>query len=378
MAHVSLRGLTRIAGGKRIVDDFSLEVPHGACQALLGPSGCGKTTILRLLAGFETLDAGEIRFDDDIVARPGRQLEPEERRVGMVFQSYALWPHLDVAGNVDYALRVRKVARAERAARVAEALEIVGLPGFAERKVQSLSGGQRQRVALARCLAMRPRLVLLDEPLANLDAHLRETMIDAFRTFHAASGATMIYVTHDQAEAMALADRIAVMDSGRLRQVDSPVRLYDAPADAMVARFIGQGQLVPVDIIAPAGEGRARVRVFGHEMVLRCSGPMRRGQATACLRPDAIAIASPAEGAQGSLAGGIAAHIRDVRFEGASRQVRIAPEAAPQTLLTLRTREPVPAAGTLVKVTVDDGWILPQGAEQEAETAPVSQAQAAE
>lgn len=371
MAHVSLRNVTRIAGGRPIVDDVSLDIADGSCHALLGPSGCGKTTLLRLLAGFETLDRGEIRFDDDVVARPGRQLDPEDRRVGMVFQSYALWPHLDVAGNVDYALRVRRFAREERRRRVGEALEIVGLPGFAARKVQSLSGGQRQRVALARCLAMRPRLVLLDEPLANLDAHLRETMIDAFRAFHAASGATMIYVTHDQAEAMALADRIAVMDQGRMRQVDTPVRLYDAPVDAMVARFIGQGQLVPVEIMAPAASGRARVRLYGYETVLRCDPKAATGTATACLRPDAIALAGPGEA-------GIPAKIADVRFEGASRLVRITPEIAPQTQLVLRARGPVPALGTLVRVTVADGWILPQDAQAATEMLTMERAQAAE
>jgi len=370
MAHVSLRNVTRIAAGRRIVDDVSLDIADGSCQALLGPSGCGKTTLLRLLAGFDALDGGEIRFDDDVVARPRRQLEPEDRRVGMVFQSYALWPHLDVAGNVDYALRVRKVARAERRRRVEEALDIVGLPGFAERKVQNLSGGQRQRVALARCLAMRPRLVLLDEPLANLDAHLRETMIDAFRAFHAASGATMIYVTHDQAEAMALADRIAVMDQGRLRQVDTPVRLYDAPCDAMVARFIGQGQLVPVEVLAPPVSGWARVRLYGCETLLRCDARTASGAATACLRPDALAIAEPE-----AAPAGVPAHIRDVRFEGASRLVRIAPEAAPQAQLVLRARGAVPAVGALVHVTVGDGWILPK-AENGAIAIP--QAQAAE
>lgn len=373
MAHVSLRNVTRIAGGRPIVNAVSLDIPDGGCHALLGPSGCGKTTLLRLLAGFDALDGGEIRFDGDIVARPGRHLEPEDRRVGMVFQSYALWPHLDVAGNVDYALRVRKVARVERRRRVEEALNIVGLPGFAERKVQNLSGGQRQRVALARCLAMRPRLVLLDEPLANLDAHLRETMIDAFRAFHAASGATMIYVTHDQAEAMALADRIAVMDQGRLRQVDTPVQLYDAPGNAMVARFIGQGQLVPVEVLAPPASGRARVHLHGYEAVLRCDAGTVSGRATACLRPDSIAIAEP-----GSAPAGLPAHIRDVRFEGASRLVRIAPVSAPQAQLVLRARGPVPPVGTLVHVTVNDGWILPPEERAEAEGGPTPLAQAAQ
>lgn len=371
MAHVRLHNVTRIAGGRPIVDDVSLDIADGSFLALLGPSGCGKTTLLRLLAGFETLDGGEIHFDNDIVARPGRQLDPEDRRVGMVFQSYALWPHLDVAGNVDYALRVRKVARTERRRCVEEALEIVGLPGFSERKVQSLSGGQRQRVALARCLAMRPRLVLLDEPLANLDAHLRETMIDAFRAFHAASRATMIYVTHDQAEAMVLSDRIAVMDQGRLRQIDTPMRLYDAPADAMVAGFIGQGQLVPVEIIGPSDSGRARVRIYGYETLLRCNFGQMAGHATACLRPDAMTITEPS-------AAGIVAHIRDRRFEGASHLVRIVPEPAPQTQLLLRSRGSVPAVGARIQISVSDGWILPNASQMLTETVPIKLARTSE
>jgi iron(III) transport system ATP-binding protein len=355
MADVSLRGVSREAGGRAIVDDLSLEIPHGECLALLGPSGCGKTTLLRLLAGFETLHAGEIHFDGEIVAAPGRQLAPEERRVGMVFQSYALWPHLDVAGNVGYALRVQNMPAAKREARVAEALETVGLPGFDKRRVQSLSGGQRQRVALARCLAMRPRLVLLDEPLANLDAHLRETMIDEFRRFHAASGATLIYVTHDQTEAMALADRIAVMDNGRLRQVDTPDRLYQEPGDTMVARFLGQGQLSPVTVREAAGEGVVSVALFGVETTMRAPPGIAAGPAQACLRPGDLAFVGEDERQAFPVT------IVSSRFEGASSLVRIAPDAAPDTILALRVSGSGPRVGERRRVSVRDGWILPRG-----------------
>lgn len=366
MADVSLRSVRREAGGRAIVDDFSLEIAHGECLALLGPSGCGKTTLLRLLAGFETLHAGEIRFDDATVAVPNRQLAPEERRVGMVFQSYALWPHLDVAGNVGYALRVQNMAAAKREARIAEALDTVGLPDFGKRRVQSLSGGQRQRVALARCLAMRPRLVLLDEPLANLDAHLRETMIDEFRRFHAASGATLIYVTHDQAEAMALADRIAVMDNGRLRQVDTPDRLYHEPCDEMVARFLGQGQLSPVMVREPLGGGVVRVDLFGIETRMRAPRGIVAGPAQACLRPGDLAFVEQDEAAsargllgEGLPGEGLRVTVVGSRFEGASTLVRVAPDAAPETVLTLRIPGPGPRPGDRRLVSVRDGWILP-------------------
>jgi iron(III) transport system ATP-binding protein len=352
MADVSLRGVRREAGGRAIVDDLSLEIAHGECLALLGPSGCGKTTLLRLLAGFETLHAGEIFFDGKIVAAPERQLAPEERRVGMVFQSYALWPHLDVAGNVGYALKVQKLPKRDREKRVAEALETVGLPGFDKRRVQSLSGGQRQRVALARCLAMRPRLVLLDEPLANLDAHLRESMIDEFRRFHAASGATLIYVTHDQAEAMALADRIAVMDNGRLRQVDTPGRLYQEPCDAMVARFLGQGQLAPVTVLGPVENGWVDVELFGHRARMRARPDCTPGPAQACLRPGDLAFA-------GEGGASMTVTIVSTRFEGGSTLVRVAPVSAPDTTLALRVGGRAPMIGERRLLEISDGWLLP-------------------
>ena len=224
-------------------------------MAILGASGCGKTTLLRQIAGFDKLDAGRIVIGDTVVSSTAHHIPPERRRIGIVFQSYALWPHMTVAENVAYGLTVAGVKEPERARRVAAALTLVELDGFADRRPAALSGGQRQRVALARCLVTEPSLVLLDEPLANLDVHLRAAMEDEFARFHARTGTTMIYITHDQAEAMALADRIAVMDRGRLLQVATPSQLYREPADETVAGFIGEGMVVPVEVRSVDGDG---------------------------------------------------------------------------------------------------------------------------
>jgi len=226
MARLTLDRVTKSFGGARALDDVTLAVEDGEFLAILGPSGCGKTTLLRLVAGFEMVSEGEIAIGAEILSAPGRHAPPEHRRMGIVFQSYALWPHMSVAENVAYALKVKGMERAERGQRVGAALRSVGLDGFADRRPASLSGGQRQRVALARCLAMEPALVLLDEPLSNLDAHLRAAMHAEFAAFHRRMRTTMIYITHDQAEAMALADRIAVMDKGRLLQAAAPSTLF--------------------------------------------------------------------------------------------------------------------------------------------------------
>ena len=241
MAELTLGHVTKRFGDVTAVDDVTLDVRDGELVALLGPSGCGKTTILRLIAGFESVSAGEIRFDGELMSAVTRHVPPERRRVGIVFQSYALWPHMSVGANVGYPLRVARVSGEEYRSKVEAALETVGLTGLGSRRPADLSGGQRQRVALARCLVMEPSLVLLDEPLANLDVHLRAAMEEEFVDFHGKTGATMLYITHDQAEAMALADRVAVMDDGRLVQVADPHTLYEEPATTMVADFIGQG-----------------------------------------------------------------------------------------------------------------------------------------
>ena len=263
MAGVSFEAVSKQFGETRAVESVSLDIADGEFFALLGPSGCGKTTLLRLVAGFEIPDAGSVKLGDAEVGRPGWALPPEKRKIGMVFQSYALWPNMTVAENVAFALRVRGVAEAERVRIVNESLVKVGLEGLAERRPHELSGGQRQRVALARCLAMRPDVVLLDEPLANLDVHLRETMLEEFARFHKELRATFIYVTHDQAEALALADRVAVMDAGRVEQMASPRVLYAEPASEMVARFVGRGMVVPALVIGRTSE-RDGGRSLGH------------------------------------------------------------------------------------------------------------------
>jgi iron(III) transport system ATP-binding protein len=240
-----LEGLTCRYGDAAAVDALDLAVPDGALVCLLGPSGCGKTTTLRAVAGLVAPDAGRILRDGEVLSAPGAVVPPERRRMAMIFQSYALWPHMTVAGNVAYALKVRGLARAEMDAQVAAVLRAVRLEALAERLPAELSGGQQQRVAIARALAMQPRTLLMDEPLSNLDAALREEMRHELRRLHEAHGVTTLYVTHDQAEAMATADLVAVMDRGRIVQLGTPEEIYDAPANAFVARFIGGANLIP-------------------------------------------------------------------------------------------------------------------------------------
>ncbi|MFA5702336.1 MAG: ABC transporter ATP-binding protein [Advenella sp.] len=246
MAQLVLDRVVKSFGKTPVVNEFSLEVPAGSFVALLGPSGCGKTTLLRMLAGFEQVDQGTIQVDGRLLAGNNLHVSPEQRNMSMVFQSYALWPHMNVMDNVGYALKLKGVKGEDYRQQVMQALDTVNLSHLAERAPQDLSGGQRQRVALARCLVSHPDVVLLDEPLANLDQHLRASMEETFREFHRRTRATFVYVTHDQAEAMALADRIAVMNHGRLEQWDTPEQLYQYPQNTWVARFIGQGSVLHV------------------------------------------------------------------------------------------------------------------------------------
>jgi iron(III) transport system ATP-binding protein len=227
-------------GSTAVLDDISLEVERGEFFAFLGPSGSGKTTLLRLIAGFGAPGRGRILIGErDVTALP-----PWSRNVGMVFQSYALWPHMTVARNVAFGLERRSLRRAEIARRVAVALELVGLSEFAQRRPAQLSGGQQQRVALARTIVIEPEVLLLDEPLSNLDAKLRVEMRAELRALQRKLGLTAIYVTHDQEEANAIADRIAVLDQGRIQQIGTPAELYDSPANRFVATFLGTANLI--------------------------------------------------------------------------------------------------------------------------------------
>ena len=240
MVSISIRGLVKRFGDVVALEDLDLEIESGELFFLLGPSGCGKTTLLRSIAGFHMPDQGTIQFDDDYVTT----LPPHKRETAMMFQSYALWPHLTVAKNVAFGLEERKVKRAEIRNRVEAALAMVRMEGLGDRKINQLSGGQQQRVALARALVVRPRCLMLDEPLSNLDAKLRVEMRGEIRRICKEFGLTAIYVTHDQKEALSIADRLAVLDGGRIAQVGTPEEVYRRPHSALVAGFIGETNLI--------------------------------------------------------------------------------------------------------------------------------------
>ena len=285
---VELRDLTRRFGaGPPAVDSVDLEIPEGELFVLLGPSGCGKTTLLRMIAGFETPSAGEIRIDGADVAG----VPPNRRPVNMVFQSYAVFPHMSVFDNVAYGLKVTGTPAAERRERVREALGLVRLDGLEARKPDRLSGGQRQRVALARALVKRPRVLLLDEPLSALDAKLREAMRLELVNLRAAVGITFVFVTHDQDEALSMADRIAVMERGRVRQVADPATLYEYPNCRFVAEFIGKVNLFEASAkAAPDREGWLALDVPGLGALSVPHPEPVRGAVGVAVRPEKVRL----------------------------------------------------------------------------------------
>ena len=256
MTDIVIDGATRTFGTVRAVDGVNLTVGEGEFFTLLGPSGCGKTTLLRMIAGFCELDAGQIRFG----AKRVDTLPAHTRDIGMVFQNYAVFPNLTVAGNVAYGLKARKVPAAEVARRVEEALSLVQLGGYGERWPHQLSGGQLQRVAIARALVIRPQVLLFDEPLSNLDARLRVSMRAEIRELQKSLGITAIYVTHDQEEAMSVSDRIALMQSGKLEQVGAPAEIYRQPASRFAAEFMGTTNLLEPKVLGLAGTGMISLR----------------------------------------------------------------------------------------------------------------------
>jgi putative spermidine/putrescine transport system ATP-binding protein len=283
---LSLRNLTRRFGPHTAVDDVNLEVVPGELVVLLGPSGCGKTTTLRLVAGFLTPDAGDIRLDDaSIIALP-----PHKRDMGIVFQSYALFPHLNVARNIAFGLEMRRTGASATSARVQEMLRLVRLEDFATRLPRQLSGGQQQRVALARALAIRPRVLLLDEPLSNLDAALRQDMAREIRLLQKSRGITTIMVTHDQTEAMALADRLVLLHDGKVQQIGPPEALHLHPANPFVARFIGGSNIVHGRIDA----GTQLTLTDGALITLAETYPPTATVSLA-VRPDSISLGLPRE-----------------------------------------------------------------------------------
>jgi iron(III) transport system ATP-binding protein len=327
-------------GGRPAVNDVSLTVRDGGFLALLGPSGCGKTTVLRMIAGFEQPTDGSILLGDRVLADAGEMVAPEHRNMAMVFQSYALWPHMSVADNVGYPLKVRGVTGERRRQKIGQALAAVRLEPYADRRPADLSGGQRQRVALARCLVTEPDVVLLDEPLANLDRHLRQEMEETFREFHSRSGATMIYVTHDQAEAMALATDVAVMAEGRLLQVASPQEIYARPEGRLVGGLVGQGAILRWPAASSAS------RVIDWEMLQQGLAHSHDGNfADILVRPQDVEIAGE----------GMAATVTSVLFEGERYALKLA--LGDEQNLRAFSRQPV-KVGDQVSIVIRSAWRL--------------------
>jgi ABC-type Fe3+/spermidine/putrescine transport system ATPase subunit len=286
-AAIELRGVGKRYGATWAVHDVSLAIAPGEFFTLLGPSGCGKTTALRMIAGFVEPDEGEIFLDGRVVAG----VPPWRRDLGLVFQSYALWPHLSVFEHVAFGLRERRTRSDELRSRVADALRMVGLDGLADRRPSQLSGGQQQRVALARTLVLRPRALLLDEPLSNLDARLRAQMRVELRRLHRELGITTLYVTHDQDEAMALSTRLAVFDHGVMIQLGTPAEVYRRPATRFVAEFLGAANLLPATV--EPGSGRRRLRLAGGPVVITDVAAPGEATTVLCLiRPETIRIAA--------------------------------------------------------------------------------------
>jgi ABC-type Fe3+/spermidine/putrescine transport system ATPase subunit len=320
MVSIAVSGLSKRFGAAPVLKDIDLRIEHGELFFLLGPSGCGKTTLLRHIAGFYQPDAGRILFDREDVT----DLPAHRRDTGMMFQSYALWPHLTVAENIAFGLEERRCPKAEIRGRVEEALALVQLPGLGSRRIQQLSGGQQQRVALARALVVRPKCLLLDEPLSNLDARLRLEMRSEIRRICKEFGLTGIYVTHDREEALSMADRMAVMDAGEIAQVGAPLEVYRNPESRMVADFIGETNFIQGRVVESLPEaGRYRIETALGQCLARAHRAQWRPEpgcpVVLSVRPEALYFADGAEAEANRFSGRIVA----ADYLGPSVQYRV-------------------------------------------------------
>jgi iron(III) transport system ATP-binding protein len=291
MAHIEIERLTKSYDGVRAISEVGIAVAEKEFMTLLGPSGCGKTTTLRLLAGFLAPDSGTITVAGEVLSSPDRVVPPERRRMGMVFQNYAVWPHMTVLENIAFGLRYTGFDRRGHKARIERVVAAVGLEGLEDRHPGQLSGGQQQRVALARSLVVEPSILLLDEPLSNLDAKLRERMRFELKALQRRTGITFIYVTHDQSEAMVLSDRIAVFHRGEVQQVGTPREIYERPATMFVADFMGLVNKVPGTVLGR--NGRTAIIGLGENRIAAIAAPGYVGPtATVAIRPEAFSFAT--------------------------------------------------------------------------------------
>ncbi len=354
-AHLTLESITHRYGSVTALEDVSLTIGEGELVTLLGPSGCGKTTLLRIIGGFVEPSEGRLVLQGRDITR----VPPHRRPVNMVFQRAALFPHLDVFENIAFGLRVAGIDKAEVPTRVHEVLSLVRLDGFERRRAHELSGGQMQRVALARALVNRPRVLLLDEPLSALDLRIRLEMEVELRRVHRETGATFLYVTHDQGEALALSDRVVVFDSGRIEQVGAPDEIYRRPASPFAARFVGDANVIPVDVVEANGT-RATVGIGDTTMVAACDGDQASGPALLVVRPEVVRIGDPMPGALRGV-------VLDVGFRGSGYTCRVQVEGLDEPLKAELPAESgaAPVLGSAVGIGWDEASVclLPRAAD---------------
>lgn len=350
---ITVSNLRKAYGPVKALDNVSIDIAAGEFLTLLGPSGSGKTTLLMALAGFARPDSGSIKFgDEEVLLTP-----PHKRGLGMVFQSYALFPFLSVAENVAYPLKIRGVSKEEQRSKVAKALESVQLGEFGDRRISQLSGGQRQRVALARAMVFEPRIILMDEPLSALDKKLREHMQIELKELHSKISATIVYVTHDQREALTMSDRIAVVNHGRIEQLGTPEELYRQPNSYFVADFIGESVTMPVEVSGTHA-------FLGEQKLQTSGGPVStKGPHRLVIRPELLEIAAN-EVSEGS--NDLSGRVRDVIYQGDSVLVRV--DHASKTELSLRvpanraSKGGLPSVGDPIGLSLhaDDTIIVPE------------------
>ncbi len=347
-AFVSFANVTKTYDGRsKVVDGLYLDIRKGEFLTLLGPSGSGKTTTLMMLAGFETLTSGEIFLDGSSLSNK----PPHLRHIGMVFQNYALFPHMTVAENIAFPLEVRGVARAEIGKLVAKALDMVRLPNVGDRRPAQLSGGQQQRIALARALVFEPRLVLMDEPLGALDKQLREHMQYEIRALHQRLGVTVVYVTHDQTEALTMSDRIAVFDSGRVRQLADPKTVYQQPSDGFVATFVGEGNRLD-GMLSSIKDGWGQAILADGTAIGVVPVDARAGEpGMIVVRPEHVRVAGPDE----AMVNGLETIVEDVVFRGDRLIIRLRTRGGGELIAQLNIDHATPRIGANVRAGFEAG-----------------------
>ncbi|MBA2672222.1 ABC transporter ATP-binding protein [Ramlibacter sp.] len=350
---LSLVGVGKRYGATRVLEDFNLSIAKNEFITLLGPSGCGKTTTLRMIAGFVQPTEGEILLQGQSLSSASVHVPPERRNIGMVFQSYAVWPHMSVRENIQLPLRLRKMSGAEVRKRTDEVLELCRLTTWADRSPHQLSGGQLQRVALARALAYRPALVLLDEPLSNLDVALREELRAELQLLHRAIESTFVLVTHDQVEAMSLSDRVVVMCDGRIEQVGAPHEIYQSPATEFVANFVGAANVLAAEVVAVHG-GTCEVRVGALPLHMRARPGVGVGDTVSlAIHPEAVQLGGDGSGGSGREANRFTARVLRSSFLGRTHEMLLDVQGVQLRAVALRGQLPAEGANVAVSIAAD-------------------------